>query len=62
MRILICNPAYLMTQSFYLNSNYSNYNCRQKLEDIATAALQSNTVGQVQKLFDQYVNFICLGI
>jgi len=33
---------------------------RQKLEDIASASLQSNTVGQIQKLFDQYVNFICL--
>jgi len=33
---------------------------RQKLEDIATASLQSNTVSQIQKLYDQYVNFICL--
>ncbi|XP_023327317.1 sec1 family domain-containing protein 1 [Eurytemora carolleeae] len=36
------------------------YLFRQKLEDIATAALQSNTVSQIQKLFDQYVNFISL--
>jgi len=51
-----------------LNNNlYGNYYYnfispinRQKLEDIATSALQSNTVGQIQKLFDQYINFICL--
>ena len=33
---------------------------RQKLEEIAEGALQSNSVGQIQKLFDQYVNFISL--
>jgi len=33
---------------------------RAKLEDLATSALQSNSVSLVQKLFDQYLNFICL--
>jgi len=33
---------------------------RQKLEEIAEAGLQSNSVGQIMKLFDQYVNFISL--
>jgi len=33
---------------------------RTKLEDIATAALQSGSENLVQRLFDQYTNFICL--
>jgi len=33
---------------------------RAKLEDLATSALQSNSVQLVQKIFDQYINFICL--
>ena len=33
---------------------------RTKLEDIATAALQAGAEHLVQRLFDQYTNFICL--
>ena len=44
--------------SYYFN--FISPISRPKLEDLATAALQSNAVAQVQKLYDQYVNFICL--
>lgn len=33
---------------------------RQRLEDLAAAALQANCVSQIQKVFDQYLNFISL--
>ncbi|XP_059484962.1 protein sly1 homolog [Neocloeon triangulifer] len=33
---------------------------RQRLEDLAAAALHSNCVSSVQKVFDQYLNFISL--
>ena len=33
---------------------------RTKLEDLATAAIQAGSDNLVQKLFDQYTNFICL--
>lgn len=33
---------------------------RTKLEDLATAALQAGSENLVQRLFDQYTNFICL--
>jgi hypothetical protein len=33
---------------------------RQKLEDLANGAIWANAVLQVHKLYDQYVNFICL--
>ncbi|CAF4952947.1 protein sly1 homolog [Pieris napi] len=33
---------------------------RQKLEDLAASAIQSNSVMSIHKLFDQYLNFICL--
>ena len=33
---------------------------RQKLEDLASMAIQSNVVSQIAKVFDQYVNFISL--
>ena len=33
---------------------------RPQLEDIATAALQAGCEQNVQRLFDQYTNFICL--
>ncbi len=33
---------------------------RQRLEDLAGAAIQANAVQQVRKLYDQYVNFVCL--
>lgn len=44
--------------SYYFN--FISPISRQRLEDLATAALQANAVTQVQKLYDQYVNFICL--
>lgn len=33
---------------------------RQKLEDLASAALQANCVANIHKLYDQYLNFITL--
>lgn len=33
---------------------------RQRLEDLAAAALQANCVSQIQKVYDQYLNFISL--
>ncbi|XP_063376762.1 protein sly1 homolog isoform X1 [Cydia fagiglandana] len=33
---------------------------RQKLEDLAASAIQSNSVMHIHKVFDQYLNFICL--
>ena len=33
---------------------------RQRLEDLAMSTIKANAVQQVQKLFDQYVNFICM--
>nr|CAD7446433.1 unnamed protein product [Timema bartmani] len=33
---------------------------RQRLEDLASAALQSNCVSQIHKVYDQYLNFISL--
>lgn len=33
---------------------------RQRLEDLAAAALQANCVSQIHKVFDQYLNFISL--
>lgn len=44
--------------AYYLN--FSSAISRQRLEDIASAALQSNCVPQIQKVFDQYQNFITL--
>ncbi|XP_041988060.1 protein sly1 homolog [Aricia agestis] len=33
---------------------------RQKLEDLAASAIQSNSVMSIHKVYDQYLNFICL--
>nr|XP_023027742.1 protein sly1 homolog isoform X2 [Leptinotarsa decemlineata] len=33
---------------------------RQKLEDLATAAITANSVANIHKVFDQYINFISL--
>lgn len=33
---------------------------RQKLEDLAASAIQSNSAVNIHKVFDQYLNFICL--
>ncbi|XP_068109985.1 sec1 family domain-containing protein 1 [Hyperolius riggenbachi] len=45
-------------ESYYLN--FISAISRSKLEDIASAALTANTVAQVSKVFDQYLNFITL--
>nr|KAG5689560.1 hypothetical protein BaRGS_022063 [Batillaria attramentaria] len=45
-------------ESYYLN--FISAVSRQKLEDIASAAVQSGTVQQVSKVVDQYLNFISL--
>ena len=34
--------------------------CRQKMEDLASKAIQANVVSQVEGVFDQFVNFISL--
>lgn len=44
--------------SYYLN--FISPVSRQKLEDLASAALQANSVHYVTKIFDQYLNFITL--
>ncbi|XP_045768740.1 protein sly1 homolog [Maniola jurtina] len=33
---------------------------RQKLEDLAASSIQSNSVMSIHKIYDQYLNFICL--
>lgn len=33
---------------------------RQKLEDLAASAIQTNSAVNINKVFDQYLNFICL--
>lgn len=43
-------------ESYYLN--FISAIPRQKLEDLANAAIHSNSVPQITKLFDQYLNFI----
>ena len=45
-------------ESYYLN--FISAISRQKLEDIASAAVQSGSVQQVSKVVDQYLNFISL--
>lgn len=45
-------------ESYYLN--FISAISRQKLEDIASAAIQNNSVQHVSKIFDQYLNFISL--
>lgn len=45
-------------ESYYLN--FISAIPRQRLEDIASAAIQSNSVAQISKVFDQYLNFISL--
>ncbi|XP_058966963.2 sec1 family domain-containing protein 1-like [Pocillopora verrucosa] len=45
-------------ESYYLN--FISAISRHRLEDLATAALQSNSVTQITKVFDQYLNFISL--
>ncbi|CAH1791865.1 unnamed protein product [Owenia fusiformis] len=45
-------------ESYYLN--FISAVSRQKLEDIASAAIQSQNVQLVSKVFDQYLNFISL--
>lgn len=45
-------------ESYYLN--FISAIPRQKLEDLANAAIHSNSVPQITKLFDQYLNFISL--
>lgn len=40
--------------------NFINPISRARLEDLAEMSLQSNCVTQIQKVFDQYCNFISL--
>jgi hypothetical protein len=40
--------------------NFISAISRQKLEDLASAALQANCVANIHKVYDQYVNFISL--
>lgn len=45
-------------ESYYLN--FISAIPRQRLEELANAAIHSNSVPQITKLFDQYLNFISL--
>lgn len=45
-------------ETYYLN--FISAISRQRLEEIASAAIHSNCVAQVSKVFDQYLNFISL--
>lgn len=45
-------------EKYYLN--FISAICRQKLEDLASSALQTENVIHVHKIFDQYLNFISL--
>jgi hypothetical protein len=45
-------------QSYHFN--FISPLSRSLLEDLAKVALDSNAVGQVAKVYDQYLNFICL--
>ncbi|XP_061531379.1 sec1 family domain-containing protein 1 [Phycodurus eques] len=45
-------------ESYYLN--FISAISRSKLEDVAGAALAANAVGQIAKVYDQYLNFITL--
>ncbi|XP_013396330.1 sec1 family domain-containing protein 1 [Lingula anatina] len=47
-----------MYESYYFN--FISAISRQRLEDIATSAIQTHAVTQVSKVFDQYLNFISL--
>lgn len=42
------------------NLNFLSPISRQKLEDLASAALQGNCVANIHKVYDQYLNFITL--
>ena len=44
----------------YYHLNFINPISREKLEDLASLALHANSVSQIQKVFDQYLNFISL--
>ncbi|KAK7084719.1 Sec1 domain containing protein 1 [Halocaridina rubra] len=44
--------------SYYLN--FISPISRQKMEDLALAALQAGCQANIKKVYDQYVNFICL--
>lgn len=45
-------------ESYYFN--FTSPITRQRLEDLATAAINSQSVAQVLKVYDQYLNFISL--
>ncbi|XP_050419873.1 sec1 family domain-containing protein 1 [Adelges cooleyi] len=45
-------------EKYYLN--FISAICRQKLEDLASSALQTENVIHVHKIYDQYLNFISL--
>ncbi|XP_050542304.1 sec1 family domain-containing protein 1 [Daktulosphaira vitifoliae] len=45
-------------EKYYLN--FISAISRQKLEDLASSALQTDNVNQVNRIFDQYLNFISL--
>ena len=55
----ICNDMrnHLYDQFFF---NFITPISRQKLEDLASAALQANCSNSIRKVFDQYLNFISL--
>lgn len=44
----------------FYHLNFISPISRERLEDLAAFALQSNAVSQIQKVYDQYLNFISL--
>lgn len=44
----------------FYHLNFINPISRERLEDLAAFALQANAVSQIQKVYDQYLNFISL--
>ncbi|KAK6636247.1 hypothetical protein RUM43_009905 [Polyplax serrata] len=44
----------------YYHLNFISPISRERLEDLAAFALEANAVAQIQKVFDQYLNFISL--
>lgn len=44
----------------FYHLNFISPISRERLEDLAGFALQANSISQIQKVFDQYLNFISL--
>uniref|UniRef100_A0A914V5L5 Uncharacterized protein n=1 Tax=Plectus sambesii TaxID=2011161 RepID=A0A914V5L5_9BILA len=58
VRIVCQDFSSSMYEGYYLN--FISALSRPRLEELATSAVQNQSFGQVQKVFDQYLNFISL--